>query len=511
MALWSSRFSGSMAADTLSYTQTTDIDVRMLRHDLWGSLAHILMLCSSGIVDEEVAKSISREIIELLDQAHDGTLILDPALEDVHLNIESRIIGSLDLSVGGRLHTARSRNDQVVTDSRMCVREGLLQIGDALASLIEATLDQAEQQAETLTLGYTHSQAAQPITFGFWLSSHASAWIRDLTRITCALKTTNINPLGGCALSGTSFPIDRGLTTRLLGFDDVLRNALDATSARDFMAEASSACAILMTQISRLAEEIVCWSSFEVGIIQVDDAYATGSSIMPQKKNPVVAELARARTASAIGCLTEILGIIKSVSMGYSCDLQQDKPPMWRSLDIAFQACSIFSGQIRSLRFKSNRAEDNCWLSHSTATELANLLVTRYGKPFRGAYEIVGNLVRHLESEKITLRDTNAVCSFLSDFDIIADQKEVSDCVDPRHVVMRQNSEGGTSPDAVRATIVHLRSELGLKKAIIADMSSKVDNAYSVTMHIAKLFVDSRMPGNKIRSAAFNDVRVTAR
>jgi argininosuccinate lyase len=508
MALWSSRFSKSITADTLAYTQTTDIDARMLRHDLWGSLAHILMLSACDIVSEAHARPIAGQLLRLIEEADRGGLVLDPTLEDVHLNIEDRIIKELGLDIGGRLHTARSRNDQVVADSRLYVRETLIRLGQGLGELIKVLLERAEQEADTLTLGYTHSQAAQPITFGFWLSGHASALLRDISRIFNALETLNANPLGSCALAGTSFSIDRTITTRLLGFDAVLVHALDATSARDYMAEAAAVCAILMAQLSRLAEEIVVWSSFDTGVIEVDDAYTTGSSIMPQKKNPVVAELVRARAATTFGCLMEILGLIKSVSMGYSCDLQQDKPPLWRAFDTAQGTVAIFTEQMRTLRFHAKRAEEKCWLSFATATELANHLVTAHGRPFRDAYRIVGGIVRRLEESQASLRDTDLVQKLLAEHDLTLGDDEIMRCVHPRAVVERQTSQGGTSPIAVRSTIAHLRSALGPALTSIDSVAAHVDRASTRSHQIARAFVAGDLRGSSILAAVLDDRQV---
>lgn len=502
MALWSSRFSKPMAADTVAFTQTTDIDCRMIQYDLWGSLAHILMLAASRIVSEADGRAIAAKLLALIDEANRGTFLLDPALEDVHLNVEDKIIKELGLSVGGRLHTARSRNDQVVTDSRLYVREALLDIARTLVQLIETILTRADQEAEVLTLGYTHSQAAQPITFGFWLAGHGSALVRDLSRLLHALRTTNLNPLGACALAGTSFPIDRRLTTKLLGFDETVRNALDATSTRDYMAETAAACALLMAQVSRLAEEIVTWSSFDTGIVVVDDAYTTGSSIMPQKKNPVVAELARARAATCFGCLTEILGVIKAVSMGYSCDLQQDKPPIWRALDTTRDTISIFVEQVRTLKFDSKRAEDKCWQSFSTATELANYLVASQGRPFRDAYQVVGKLVQRLESRQATLRDSELVCELLrEEHNVVLSPEEIITCVHPRTVVARQSSMGGTSPNEVRATIASLRTAVAGHSAEVGAFATKGETAATRTQEIASTFVDGKLDVNSLVAA----------
>jgi argininosuccinate lyase len=483
-----------MSDDTLGYTQTTDIDARMLVHDIWGSIAHLMMLVSRAIVDEERGRAIAAELLTMLAQAEIGELVLDPALEDVHLNVEQRVIERLTLDAGGRLHTARSRNDQVVTDSRMYVRDALVSLADDVAKLVEVLLDRAAENEALVTLGYTHSQAAQPITFGFWLSSHASALLRDMGRLRRAAATANLSPLGACALAGTSFPIDRRMTATMLGFDDVLRHALDATSTRDYMVEAAAACATTMSQISRLAEEIVAWSAFEVRTVHIDDAFATGSSIMPQKKNPVVAELARAKAATVSAALTEILGVTKSVSMGYSCDLQQDKPPVWRALDVTSDTVRIFQGQVRTLRFDVERAMENCWLSFSTATELANLM-TSGGMPFREAYGIVGRLVLHLESQKQTLRDANAALRWLADNGCVLLRQDYFEHVDPVRAAARQMSLGGTAPSEVHSTIEHLREAMRVEVRCLNAISARISEARCMTLDVAGAFARRELEG----------------
>ncbi len=501
MALWGSRFSDAMAADALDYTGSVETDLRMLRHDLWGSIVHVLMLCSCKILDDNCGRTIIAELLNMIGEAERGQMKLDPALEDVHINIEQRLIERLTLEVGGRLHTARSRNDQVVTDSRLYVREALLDIGGGLIALISSLLDCAYEQAGSLTLGYTHSQVAQPITFGFWLSAHASALLRDLRRIEQTLETVNRCPLGSCALAGTSFAINRQLTSDLLGFDGVLRHALDATSSRDYMIETASTCAILMAELSRLAEELVIWSSFEVSTLRIADAYATGSSIMPQKRNAVVAELARAKAATAFGALMEILGVTKSVAMGYSSDLQQDKPPVWRTLDLTIATIKVFVGQIRTLHVETERAEDNCWRSFATATELANHFVRNYGKPFREAYQIVGRLIQHLEANTLTLQDADVVLKWLEANGVRLSREEYVSCVDPRTVVGRQTSSGGTAPDEVRAMIGDLRDQLQSLDGQLAVIRKKVGVAFTRTHELASAFTQGKLSGSAITSA----------
>jgi len=488
MKLWGSRFEKDITAQTLDYTHTTDIDARMVRSDLWGSMAHVLMLCHQGIVPSSDGRRIVGTLLQLLTRAEHDTLALDRAKEDVHLNIESMVIEELGLEVGGKLHTARSRNDQVATDTRLYVREQVLAVVDEVGRLANELLTQADVHRETAILGYTHSQAAQPISYGFWLSGHASVLLRDIRRLLHAYDTVNENPLGACAIAGTSFPIDRELTTGLLGFARTLLHALDATSSRDFLAEAVAALAILMTHLSRLAEEIVVWSSFEFRLVEVADQFATGSSIMPQKKNPVVAELARARAGSVIGCLVELLTVIKAVAMGYSCDLQQDKPPVWRALDTASTTVSILRAQMATLRLSSARAQANCWESFATATELANHLVRSQGRPFREAYGIVGGLVKALSREGQTLQDAATVQAHLAQEGIELHTDLLRDIVAPLQVLRRQTSAGSTGPDALARTLLQLGQELKGLEATAHARAEVVQSAFDRTRQLAGRF-----------------------
>lgn len=488
MKLWGSRFEQDLTAQTLNYTQTIDIDMRMISSDLWGSIAHVLMLCGQRIVPSEDGRRIVCALLKLLERAEQNSLTLDVLKEDVHLNIESMLIEELGLEVGGKMHTARSRNDQVVTDARLHVREQLLVAADEVVRLAEELLTQADSQQETIILGYTHSQAAQPVTYGFWLSGHASVLLRDIGRLLHAVDTVNENPLGACAIAGTSFPIDRELTTRLLGFSRTLLHALDATSSRDFMAEAVAALTILMTHLSRLAEELVVWSSFEFHLVEIGDQFATGSSIMPQKKNPVVAELARARAGTVLGCLVELLTVMKAVAMGYSCDLQQDKPPVWRALDTTLGTVSILREQMATVRLNAARAEANCWGSFATATELANHLVAVFRKPFREAYQIVGELVKTLSRQQRTLEDADAVRTILAERGIDISAEALHEVVAPRKVVARQISAGSTGPAALASTAKNLRDELGRLRASVSAKGQAIRGALERTREIAARF-----------------------
>ena len=456
--LWGGRFTADLAAPALDFTESIAADSRMIAEDIWGSQAHAIMLAKTQIISEEDL----REILYWLEHARTeygaGRLQLRPELEDVHMNVEVFVREGAGPEIGGRLHTARSRNDQVVTDARMHLRTRLLDIGEALAALQEVLLEQASQHTETVMPGYTHTQHAQPISAGFCLSAYASMFQRDQQRLAAAYERTNLCPLGAAAIAGTSFPIDRELTARLLGFDGLVPHALDAVGSRDFMAEALSALAILATNLSRLAEELVLFSTYEYGMIELPDAYASGSSIMPQKKNPCIAELTRARTGAVIGRLVQILTMLKALPGGYNRDLQEDKPPLWDALDTIDGILRVFTPMLAGTSLNTERMEQLVGANFAAATELANFLVRERGLPFRTCHEIVGGLVATLISEGKTLDDYERVQQLLAEAGEELTVEEITQIVDPTACLHRQVSLGSTHPQQVGAIIENLQT-----------------------------------------------------
>lgn len=455
--LWGGRFEQDITAEVLDYTFTTDVDTRLVAADIWQDIAHVLMLGHQSIIQPAVARAILGSLINLRGKHERGELALRPELEDVHFNIEQMVIADLGREIGGHMHTARSRNDQVSTDTRIYLRGALLEAVAANLMLVDELLAFPDEELLAILPGYTHSQAAQPVSVGFWRTAHASMLLRDVQRLRGAFERTDQSPLGGCALAGTSFDVDRDLTARLLGFAAVLAHALDATSARDYLIEIAAALAIGANNLSRMAEEIVLWSGHEYGLVEVPDAYATGSSIMPQKKNPVVAELARGRAGRTAATLVQLLTISKGVTLGYSCDLQEDKPLLWDAVDTYLSTLRITAGQVRGLRFDSARGEDLCWDNFSTATELANHLVSENGVAFREAHHVSGLTVSALLKRGSTLRDTTAASEILGELGHPIEKTVLSRILAPRSAVTNYTSQGGTSPGSVSATRIELR------------------------------------------------------
>lgn len=479
--LWGGRFEQAMEAEVETFTQSLSVDARMVEEDLWASEAHALMLARQGILSEDDL----RRILEGLERARAdyaaGTWELRPELEDVHMNVERYVIDFAGEEYGGKLHTARSRNDQVLADARLYIRRQILLTEERLLALQEALLDLAAAHLETVMPGYTHTQHAQPITLGFWASGHASALARDLGRLAHAYGNVNQNPLGACALAGTSFPIDRQFTAELLGFDGVQEHALDVTSSRDFILEPLSALALLMSHLSRLAEEVVWWSTYEFRFFEVAEAYSSGSSIMPQKKNPDVAELTRGKAGAVFGRLIQVLTLVKGLPMGYSRDLQEDKLPLWEAFDEVQQALSVMAGTVRTLTVYPERLAELAAANFATATELANHLVRAHRLPFRRSHEIVGQVVRTLIAEGRTLTAYGRVCELLGQQGIPETVEGLQALLDPLRCVQAHTSQGGTAPAQVARLIAELRQQAALHRASCRDRQARLQAAWAQT------------------------------
>lgn len=484
--LWGGRFDEDITTEVLDYTLTTDVDVRLVFADLWQDIAHVLMLGRLEIIPAENARAILGSLLALWERHERGELVLRRELEDVHFNIEQMVIEDLGREVGGHMHTARSRNDQVSTDARMYLRRVQLEAVAENLALVDVLLSFPEEELLAILPGYTHSQAAQPVSVAFWKTAHASALLRDVRRLRGAFDRTDESALGACALAGTSFPLDRRLTARLLGFGSVLSHALDATSARDYLIETASAFAIGGNNLSRMAEEIVMWSGHEYSLVEVADAYATGSSIMPQKKNPVVAELTRGRAGRTAGTLVQLLTMAKGVTLGYSCDLQDDKPYLWNAIDTYLSTVRIVASQTAGLRFDAERGEDLCWDNFSTATELANHLVAEHGLAFREAHHVTGSLVSALLKRGSTLRDTGACAQILAELGHPVEESVLSHIFAPRTAVTSYTSPGGTSPRSVEAVRAELRAAVQQHGAWLEETRRRLDDAQAATFRAAR-------------------------
>ena len=453
---WSGRFSEPVSELVKRYTASVGFDQRLALHDIRGSLAHAAMLHACGLISADDLAAIERGMAQIRDEIEQGRFVWQLDLEDVHLNIEKRLT-ELVGDAGKRLHTARSRNDQVATDIRLWLRDQIDALVVLLAELQRALLSVAERHADTIMPGFTHLQVAQPISFGHHLMAYVEMFSRDAQRLTDCRARVNRLPLGAAALAGTSYPIDREQVARALGFDGVCENSLDAVSDRDFAIEFCAAAALVMTHVSRLSEELVIWMSPRVGFIDLPDRFCTGSSIMPQKKNPDVPELARGKTGRVTGHLVSLLTLMKGQPLAYNKDNQEDKEPLFDTVDTLEQTLRIFAEMVAGIEVRPERMRQAAAEGFSTATDLADDLVRR-GLPFRDAHEAVARAVRHAADQGVDL-SALPLASLQRFAPEIAD--DVFAALTLEGSVGSRNHIGGTAPVQVRAAIARARTRLG--------------------------------------------------
>ncbi len=446
--LWSGRFKDGTSDETLRFTSSLSIDQRLSGYDVLGSIAHTKMLTGQKIISSKDGEMIICALKDILRSIDNGELGISPDLEDIHSNIEF-LLTERTKDAGSRLHTARSRNDQVVTDVRMAVRDQTLGAVQAIVALQKVLSDLGGEHLEDIMPGFTHVQHAQPITLGHHLLAHASKLGRDADRFMDSYKRLNICPLGSSALAGTTYDIDRFQTADLLGFTSPTINSIDAVSDRDFVAEFIFAAALCMVHLSSICEELVYWSSPEFGFVEISDAYSTGSSIMPQKKNPDVAELTRGRSATAIGDLVSILTLMKGLPLSYNRDLQEDKTYLFRIADTLIPCLAMTAAMIRTARFRTDIMLEATKDGFLNATDLADYLVVK-GLPFRKAHEVVGKIVQYAIKENKHLDDLTL--GELRSFSDMMDE-DVFSVLPVEACVRRRCSMGGTSPEAVREQI----------------------------------------------------------
>ncbi len=442
---WSARFSEPVSDLVKRYTASVDFDKRLALFDIQGSLAHAQMLEAVKVISSQDRADIERGMAQIRGEIQAGTFTWLLDLEDVHLNIEKRLV-ELVGDAGKRLHTGRSRNDQVATDIRLWLRDQIDQLVSLLEQLRRALATVALEHAGTIMPGFTHMQVAQPVTFGHHLLAYAEMFSRDTQRLIDCRSRVNVLPLGAAALAGTSFPIDRPMVAKLLEFDGVCLNSLDAVSDRDFAIEFVSACALIMTHISRLSEEIVIWMSPRVGFIDLADRFCTGSSIMPQKKNPDVPELARGKTGRVNGHLVALLALMKGQPLAYNKDNQEDKEGLFDTADTVRDTLTIFADMIPGISVKADNMRAAALQGFATATDLADYLVKR-GVPFRDAHEAVAHAVRECESKGCDLADLSV--TELQKFHPSVEQ-DVHAVLTLEGSVAARNHIGGTAPNQVR-------------------------------------------------------------
>jgi len=450
---WGGRFSEPTDSRVEEFTSSLNFDKRLYPYDIKGSIAHCRMLAAQGIISSGDAEKIISGLQEILKDMEAGTFPFSPDLEDIHMAVETSLIDRIG-QVGGKLHTARSRNDQISLDMRLYLRDEVDTILDRVANLQAVLLAVAKREIDTILPGYTHLQRAQPVLLAHYLLAYWEMLDRDAERLRGCRERINVMPLGSAALAGTGFPIDREYVAELLDFPKVSKNSMDAVSDRDFVAEFIFDAGLLMMHMSRFCEDLVIWSSGEFGFVAISDAFTTGSSIMPQKKNPDVAELIRGKTGRVYGDLTAILTVMKGLPMTYDRDLQEDKEPLFDAVDTVKASLAILADMTENLTFNSDRMLEGATGGFSTATDVADYLVMK-GLPFREAHGIVGRLVGYCVEKQKDMRalDIEEIRLFWKDADA-----EIYTCMGVDDSINARNTIGGTAKEAVLKRIGEIES-----------------------------------------------------
>lgn len=453
--LWKGRFKKELAKETNDFNSSITFDSRMFEEDIKGSVAHATMLGATGIIDKSESEKIVEGLNSILEDIKCGKLEIDMQAEDIHTFIEGELTARLG-ATGKRLHTARSRNDQVALDIRMNLKKEIDIISEKIKELIGVLCNKAEENKQTIMPGYTHLQRAQPITFAHHLMAYASMLLRDLDRLADVKKRMNILPLGSGALAGTTYPLDRNMVADLLGFDDITMNSLDGVSDRDFCIELASALSLIMVHLSRFSEEIIMWCSWEFKFVELDDAFSTGSSIMPQKKNPDIAELVRGKSGRVFGDLTTLLTVMKGIALAYNKDMQEDKEAIFDAVDTVKMCLNAFTPMIDTMTVLKDNMRAAAAKGFINATDCADYLVGK-GLPFRDAYKATGELValcidKGVTLETLEIEEYQKICD-LFDEDVYT-AINLEKCVADRLVV------GGPSVESVENQIVLAKSKI---------------------------------------------------
>jgi len=454
--MWGGRFAAGPDEVMAAINVSIGFDRRMAKQDIEGSLAHVRMLEARGLISADDSSAIQEGLSRIASEIRDGSFPFRDSFEDIHMNVEARL-AELIGQAAGRLHTARSRNDQVATDFRLWLRDAIDATIVEVKSLLAALVDKAEAHAGDVMPGFTHMQSAQPVTFGHHCLAYAEMLGRDLGRLADCRKRLNESPLGAAALAGTSFPIDREQTAKALGFDQPMRNSLDAVSARDFAIEYLAAAAILSMHLSRLAEEIVIWSTPQFGFVRLSDGFSTGSSIMPQKRNPDAAELVRGKTGRVFGALIGLLTVMKGLSMTYAKDMQEDKELVFGAADTLGLCLAAMTGMVSDMTIDAKKMRAAAASGFATATDLADWLVRTLKVPFREAHHITGRIVKAAETKGVELTDLPLA-------EMQAVEPRITDAVfgvlTVEASVASRTSFGGTAPDNVKREAAAWRARL---------------------------------------------------
>ena len=455
MALWAGRFKKEINADVNAFNSSISFDARMYKHDIMGSQAHAKMLTKQGIISRQDLDEILQGLNDILQEIEEGKLLFDPEAEDIHMFIEAELTKRYPVS-GKKLHTARSRNDQVALDLRLYTRDEMNDIKNMLIELMKVMIEKVKAHTHTIMCGYTHLQRAQPITFAHHLMAYVEMFYRDYTRLEDCLKRMNVSPLGSGALATTTYPIDRMFVAQELGMDDIMYNSLDGVSDRDYAIELANDLAMIMMHLSRLSEEIILWCSWEFKYIELDDAYATGSSIMPQKKNPDIAELVRGKSARVINHVSTLLTMMKGLPLAYNKDMQEDKETLFDSIDQVKMCLPVFTDMIKTMKVNVERMKEYAAKGFINATDCADYLVKK-GRAFRDAYKTTGQLVAYCidHDEVLETLPLNVYQSFDEVFDEdIYQAISLLTCIENRKV------EGGPAPVTCQKAIERMVKKL---------------------------------------------------
>ena len=457
---WSGRFTEKTDPSVESFTSSIAFDKRLYVYDIEGSIAHCRMLAKQSIITEEEASQIVEGLLKIARDIERGDFELDEGREDIHMNIEAQLAADIG-AVAQKLHTARSRNDQVLLDVRMYLRDEVTNILMALTGLRRVLVELAGNHMDVIMPGYTHLQPAQPVLFSHHLMAYYEMLSRDRARFNEALGRINVMPLGSAALAGTTFPIDMEYTAELLGFPEISANSMDAVASRDFIIEFLAAAAMCMVHMSRFSEELILWSSAEFGFVEIPDAFATGSSIMPQKKNPDVPELVRGKTGRVFGNLTAVLTMMKGLPLSYDRDMQEDKEPLFDTVDTLKSCLGVYQKLLPRLQVNAAVMQEGASRGYMVATDMADYLVTR-GVAFRDAHHCVGEVVRFAIDEKKEVQELSLgdLKKFSPAFD-----EDVFDILTPEQMVNRRTSLGGTAKENVRKAIKKAEETLKLEAA----------------------------------------------
>ena len=455
MQLWKGRFKKELSKTTNDFNSSISFDSRMYKEDIEGSIAHATMLGKCGIIEESQAENIRKGLKEILADIESGKLMIDMEAEDIHTFIEGELTARLG-DDGKRLHTSRSRNDQVALDIKLYLKKEVVNVSNMLKDLVKVIADKAEQYSETVMPGYTHLQRAQPITFGHHLLAYGEMFLRDISRLNDCLKRMDEMPLGSCALAGTTYPIDRNITKELLGFDRVTNNSLDGVSDRDYCIEFASCLSIIMVHLSRFSEEIIMWCSWEFKFIELDDAFSTGSSIMPQKKNPDIAELVRGKSGRVFGDTMTLLTIMKGIALAYNKDMQEDKEAIFDAVDTVKMCLTAFTPMLDTMKVIGENMRKAAAGGFINATDCADWL-TKNGVPFRDAYKATGELVArcielNTDLENLPIDEYKKICDVFTE--------DVYNAISLEQCTMERKAFGGPAPENVKAQAKRIKDLL---------------------------------------------------